>query len=381
MEHRSRESPPAGCAPRAAKGVLGAGALGAFALVRAARPRQPRRRRRHARRAALQELQTPAEPPRLAAAAALRRRRLRQRPDRARPTGRRRCRAARRDRDLPGDGLRGGRVRRGRASSWRRSRQLFAERDAHVQPLPRRQRAEPRERAPRARSSSSPTRSGSPSPSPSRRPRRRTGSSTRRSAARSSPPATRATSPSSSPIPRLLAAAGPGGGASCGSPAVCCAGRVGVELDLNGVVKGLTVDDAAALLSGPGFVAAGGDLAVRGGAVAGLPGGGAIDVVSGGLATSGTATRQLDARRRARSTTSSTPATGRPAREPLDARHRQRPRLPHRRRRRQGRVPARRGRARAGSTTRGLPGRFVGGRRRRAREPQLDARGLAVAAA
>jgi thiamine biosynthesis lipoprotein ApbE len=66
----------------------------------------------------------------------------------------------------------------------------------------------------------------------------------------------------------------------------------GVELDLNGVVKGLTVDDAAALLPGNGFVAAGGDLAVRGGAVAGLPGGGAIDVVAGGLATSGTATRR-----------------------------------------------------------------------------------------
>ena len=65
----------------------------------------------------------------------------------------------------------------------------------------------------------------------------------------------------------------------------------GLVLDLNGVVKGLTVDDALALLPGPGFIAAGGDLAVRGGAVVGLPVGGAIRVVSGGLATSGTATR------------------------------------------------------------------------------------------
>ena len=66
----------------------------------------------------------------------------------------------------------------------------------------------------------------------------------------------------------------------------------GVELDLNGVVKSLTVDDAAALLPGPGFVAAGGDLAVRGGAVVALPAGGAVKVVAGGLATSGTATRR-----------------------------------------------------------------------------------------
>ena len=67
----------------------------------------------------------------------------------------------------------------------------------------------------------------------------------------------------------------------------------GVALDLNGVVKSLAVDEAAGLVRGTGFVSAGGDLAVRGGPVdVGLPGGGAVRVVSGGLATSGTASRR-----------------------------------------------------------------------------------------
>ncbi|HEU5244199.1 MAG TPA: FAD:protein FMN transferase [Gaiellaceae bacterium] len=65
----------------------------------------------------------------------------------------------------------------------------------------------------------------------------------------------------------------------------------GLELDLNGVVKALAVDDAAATLDGPGFVSVGGDLAVRGSVDVALPAGGAIRVVSGGLATSGTASR------------------------------------------------------------------------------------------
>lgn len=65
----------------------------------------------------------------------------------------------------------------------------------------------------------------------------------------------------------------------------------GVRLDLNGVVKALAVDEAAARLPGPGFVSCGGDLAVRGPVDVGLPGGGAVLVVEGGLATSGTATR------------------------------------------------------------------------------------------
>lgn len=65
----------------------------------------------------------------------------------------------------------------------------------------------------------------------------------------------------------------------------------GLALDLNGVVKALAVDEAAAALDGPGFVSVGGDLAVRGPVDVALPGGGAIRVVAGGLATSGTASR------------------------------------------------------------------------------------------
>ena len=65
----------------------------------------------------------------------------------------------------------------------------------------------------------------------------------------------------------------------------------GLALDLNGVVKALAVDVAAATLDEPGFVSVGGDLAVRGPVDVALPAGGAIRVVSGGLATSGTASR------------------------------------------------------------------------------------------
>ena len=65
----------------------------------------------------------------------------------------------------------------------------------------------------------------------------------------------------------------------------------GVALDLNGVVKGLAVDDALALLAGDGFVSAGGDLAVRGSCVVALPDGETIAVHSGGLATSGSTRR------------------------------------------------------------------------------------------
>jgi thiamine biosynthesis lipoprotein len=67
--------------------------------------------------------------------------------------------------------------------------------------------------------------------------------------------------------------------------------RPGLHLDLNGVVKALAVDEAAAVLDGPGFVSCGGDLAVRGPVDVGLPGGGAVQVLDGGLATSGTITR------------------------------------------------------------------------------------------
>jgi FAD:protein FMN transferase len=66
---------------------------------------------------------------------------------------------------------------------------------------------------------------------------------------------------------------------------------VGVALDLNGVVKSLAVDAAADLIEGEGFVSAGGDIAVRGPVDVALPRGGAIRVIEGGLATSGTASR------------------------------------------------------------------------------------------
>jgi thiamine biosynthesis lipoprotein len=65
----------------------------------------------------------------------------------------------------------------------------------------------------------------------------------------------------------------------------------GLALDLNGVVKALAVDEAVAALDGPGFVSVGGDLAVRGPVDVALPPGGAIRVVAGGLATSGTTSR------------------------------------------------------------------------------------------
>ena len=67
---------------------------------------------------------------------------------------------------------------------------------------------------------------------------------------------------------------------------------VGLELDLNGVVKGQTVDEAVDLLSGDGFVAAGGDYAGHGEFDVALPGGGSVRVTRGGLATSGTTKRR-----------------------------------------------------------------------------------------
>jgi FAD:protein FMN transferase len=67
----------------------------------------------------------------------------------------------------------------------------------------------------------------------------------------------------------------------------------GLRLDLNGVVKGKTVDDALQLIAGDeSFVSAGGDLATRGALDAAVPGGGAVHVLAGGLATSGTAKRR-----------------------------------------------------------------------------------------
>jgi thiamine biosynthesis lipoprotein len=66
----------------------------------------------------------------------------------------------------------------------------------------------------------------------------------------------------------------------------------GLRLDLNGVVKGRAVDDGLALLEGDGFVSAGGDLAVRGTIVVGVPGGDTVTLQSSALATSGLTTRR-----------------------------------------------------------------------------------------
>ncbi len=76
--------------------------------------------------------------------------------------------------------------------------------------------------------------------------------------------------------------------------AVRLLGRVLVSppLDLNGVVKAVAVDRAVSLLAGPGWVSAGGDLAARGPVDVALPAGGAVRLVAGGLATSGTTRRR-----------------------------------------------------------------------------------------
>jgi FAD:protein FMN transferase len=66
----------------------------------------------------------------------------------------------------------------------------------------------------------------------------------------------------------------------------------GTRLDLNGVVKSLAVDEALQLIERDGFVTAGGDIAVRGDTVVGLPAGGSIRLLAGGLATSGTTGRR-----------------------------------------------------------------------------------------
>lgn len=66
----------------------------------------------------------------------------------------------------------------------------------------------------------------------------------------------------------------------------------GTKFDLNCVAKGLAVDAAVNELAGDGFVAAGGDVAVRGAAAIGLPGGGSLTLRNGGLATSGTTARR-----------------------------------------------------------------------------------------
>jgi FAD:protein FMN transferase len=64
-----------------------------------------------------------------------------------------------------------------------------------------------------------------------------------------------------------------------------------VVLDLNGVVKGKTVDDALAVV-GEGWVSAGGDIATTVPVNVGLPAGGSILLRGGGLATSSVAVRR-----------------------------------------------------------------------------------------
>jgi thiamine biosynthesis lipoprotein len=66
----------------------------------------------------------------------------------------------------------------------------------------------------------------------------------------------------------------------------------GVRLDLNGVVKACAVDEALAVIDGDGYICAGGDLAVRGPLDVSLPGGDAVRLVAGALATSGSTRRQ-----------------------------------------------------------------------------------------
>jgi thiamine biosynthesis lipoprotein len=78
---------------------------------------------------------------------------------------------------------------------------------------------------------------------------------------------------------------------------VAVAGRVvrtggDVTLDLNGVVKAMTVDDALALPGSHRWVSAGGDVATRSPLTVALPASGAIELRSGALATSGRSKRR-----------------------------------------------------------------------------------------
>lgn len=85
-------------------------------------------------------------------------------------------------------------------------------------------------------------------------------------------------------------------------------------LDLNAVVRAKTLDDALAL-HGRGWVSAGGDVAASGPVVVGLPGGDAVTLDRGGLATSSVAVRTWRRRGEVQHHLID-PATGRPARTP-----------------------------------------------------------------
>jgi len=87
-----------------------------------------------------------------------------------------------------------------------------------------------------------------------------------------------------------------------------------VVLDLNGVVKGKTIDDALALV-GDGWVSAGGDIATTIPLDVGLPGGGSICLDRGGLATSSVTKRNWHRGGELQHHLID-PATGRPARTP-----------------------------------------------------------------
>jgi thiamine biosynthesis lipoprotein len=87
-----------------------------------------------------------------------------------------------------------------------------------------------------------------------------------------------------------------------------------VILDLNGVVKGQTVDDALQLLA-DGWVSAGGDVATTVPLVVELPGGDTITLEGGGLATSSVAQRTWQ-RGGARQHHLIDPATGLPSTTP-----------------------------------------------------------------
>jgi thiamine biosynthesis lipoprotein len=65
----------------------------------------------------------------------------------------------------------------------------------------------------------------------------------------------------------------------------------GLGLDLNGVVKAMAVDDALNAIGRAGWISAGGDLATGRPLDVGLPGGGAVRLEAGALATSGSGVR------------------------------------------------------------------------------------------